>query len=120
MLVSVHVHALAAKADAFHFETQALFEGRFATEPDSAARSQHALPGERTYRRSAQQLRDLTMIERVAGGGGDLSVSGHLSARNLPDGAAESGLAPRVAAYTQHLAGCLARSDETSHGCTRS
>jgi len=29
--MGVHVHALAAKADALHFETHALFERRFST-----------------------------------------------------------------------------------------
>ena len=120
MLVSIHVHALAVKADAFHFETQALFEGRFAVQPDSAARSEDTLPGKRTHRRRAQQLRHLAMIERVAGGGGDLSVRGHLPARDLPNGAPESRLAPIIAARVQQPAGGLARSDGTGHGCPKS
>jgi len=92
VLVGVHVHALAAKADTFHFEAHVLFQGGFAMKFDGAAGSQHALPGERSHGRSAQQLRHLAVIERVAGGGGDLSVRGDFAAGDLADGFAESGL----------------------------
>ena len=91
-----HVHALAAEADAFHFETHTLFQGSLAVEPDGAAGPQHSLPGERSHGRAAQQLRHLAVIERVARGGCDLSVGGYLAARNLADGSAESGIAPGI------------------------
>jgi len=78
-------------------------------ELDGAAGSQDALPGERSHGRSAQQLRHLTVIERVAGGGGDLPVSGYLAARDLADGFAESGVAPRIPGSAQQFSRCFAR-----------
>ncbi len=124
MLVDVHVHALATKADTFHFQAHALFQGGFAMEFDGAAGSQHALPGERSHGRAAQQLRHLAVIKRVARGGGDLPVGGYLSAWDLADGFAESGIASRIPGRTQQVAGGFARGDgpvgTAEHGCTKS
>jgi hypothetical protein len=39
VLVGNHVYALASKADAFHFQAHALFQGGFAMQFDSAARA---------------------------------------------------------------------------------
>lgn len=111
MLVDDHVHALATEADSFHFEAHALFERGFAVQLDGAAGTEYALPGQRTGGRFAQQLRHLAMIERITGGGGDLSVCGHLPAWNLADGFAEGGVAPRVFGRAQEFARGLARVD---------
>src|ERR1017187_5436739 len=123
VLVGVHVHALAAEADTFHFEMRALFQGGFAMELDGAAGSQHALPGERSHRRSAQQLRHLAVIERVARGGGDLPISGDLAARDLADRSAESGIAARIPGSAQQFSRGLARGygpmGTADHGWTK-
>lgn len=124
MLVGVHVHALAAKADTFYFEAHVLFQGGFAMKFDGAAGSQHALPGERSHGRSAQQLRHLAVIERVAGGGGDLSVRGDFAAGDLADGFAESGIAAGVSGRAQETASSFVRRERpvgtADHGCIRS
>src|ERR1019366_8410783 len=89
----------------------ALLEGSFSMELDGAAGSQHALPGERSRWRCAQQLGHLAVIERVTGGCCDLSVSGHFTARDLADNFAESDVAARVPGRAEQKTGGLARAD---------
>ena len=68
MLVLGHVHALAAEAHAFEFQACALREARFEFELNLPAGAHHPLPRQRIAL-APQQLRHVTVIQRVAGGG---------------------------------------------------
>lgn len=68
------VDALAGKCDAFEFKTEALFHRGIEAKFNLAAGAEHALPGKRVGRIVAQKAGDGAVIERVAGGGGYLSV----------------------------------------------
>jgi len=84
VLVVFHDDAAAAELYALHFQPEALVVARFALEADAAPGAQHALPGKRVAG-PAKNLNHLPVVERVAGGGGHLTVGGDLAARDLAD-----------------------------------
>jgi len=77
-------HAAAAEADPFGFQAQALFESRFASQTDFAARAEHAVPGE-AVSPPAQQLDDQPVMQRIARSGGDSGIGGDAPARDAAD-----------------------------------
>ena len=92
MLVGGHVHAFSFELDAFGLKPQALFESGVKTQLDLAADAQDAMPGQ-GIAGVPKQLRDQTVVERIARGGGDLRVGRHLAPWNGTDRPA-NGLVP--------------------------
>ncbi len=88
VLMLRHVHALAHKADAFHFEPHPLFESGFEAKLDLSPGSHHPLPGQRAVA-AAQHGRHMPVVERISCRGGHLSVGRDLALGDLPDGLAE-------------------------------
>jgi hypothetical protein len=89
----LHVNALATEADSFHGEPQALLSGCLAAQFDFATRTDDSLPGEVIEGLFAQELCDRSMIERISGGGGYLTVGRYLSFGHGADDAAKGGIA---------------------------
>jgi len=82
-LMPVHVHARAAKLDALHFQPEPLLQRVLARYADSASSADHAVP-----RQSVERPESANHLPRgswKSGGGGDLSIGGHLPFRDLPD-----------------------------------
>jgi hypothetical protein len=79
VFVCLHVDASAAERYSFHGEPKPLFEGSLARQLDLASGAHDAVPREQGRQLCPQQAGHGTVIERIAGGGGDLAVSGHLS-----------------------------------------
>ena len=80
----VHIHAPAAKSDAFHFQPEPLLEPVLARYADGSSRSEHAVP-----RQSMERMKRANHLPRGSGEsgcGGDLSIGRHLTLRDLPDG----------------------------------
>ena len=94
VFIEFHVDALAAKVDAFHGEAKPLFGCGVPVEFDLPSRANDALPWQGDV--AAQELCDRSMVERIAGGCGDLSVSGDFSFRYGTNDAAEGGIARLV------------------------
>jgi len=94
MLVLGHIDPLALKPYAFHLKPCPLLQRGLELQLDLAAGPYHPLPRQRTGRRLMQQLRHLTMVERISRGRRDLRVRGYLATWNLADGSAESGIPP--------------------------
>jgi len=91
MVMELHVHALAAEANAFHFEPHALLMGHFALEADLAARAHDALPG-KGVTGAPEKLDHLPVVERIAGGGRHLGIGRDLAARDRLDDLADSAI----------------------------
>ena len=85
--VLAHVNASAAECHAFHLQPETLFECRIERGPDKPARSDDSVPGERIAA-LAQDLRNLPVMERVAGLFRDLTVSRHFAVGDRRDGPA--------------------------------
>ena len=79
----VHIHAPAAKCDALHLKPEPLFEPILTGYADSASSPEHAVPRQSVERMESSN--HLPRGSRKSGGGGDLSVGGHLPFRDLPD-----------------------------------
>ena len=92
MLVDGHVHALAFELHSFHFQAKALLVGGSLVELYFASGAENALPGQACVV-VAEKFRHKAMIERIARGGGDLSVGGDLAFRDGADDAADGGVA---------------------------
>jgi hypothetical protein len=83
-LMTFQIHAAAAKGDALHFQQKPLLEGMLARYANRAASAHHAVPRQSFER--AEGANYLPRSSRRSGGGGDLSIGGHLSSRDLSDG----------------------------------
>ncbi len=80
--MQAQIDALAREGDTFEFEPEPLFERRVETQLNFSSSAQHALPWERVRRVIAQEPRNGSMVERISGCSGDLSVAGHLALRD--------------------------------------
>jgi hypothetical protein len=79
----IQVDAPARERDALHFEPQPLFERVLTWRADRAAGADHTVP-----RQSVERVESPNHLSRgswKSSRGGDLSVGGDLSARNLPN-----------------------------------
>ncbi len=90
--MQLHVNALAAEANAFHFEPHALLVGHFALEADLATRAYDALPG-KGITGAPEKLNHLPVVQGIAGRGGDLRVRRDLAARDRLDDLADGAIA---------------------------
>jgi hypothetical protein len=88
-LMPVHIDSAAAKGDAFHLQPEPLLEPVLARYADNASSAQHAVPGQSVER--VQRPNYLPRGSRKSGGGGDLSIGGDLSSRDLSDGVGNNG-----------------------------
>jgi hypothetical protein len=80
VLMEVHADARAAEPDAFVLEADALLHTGFAGQKDPAARADHAMPGDTAS--TPERPYYLPGGAGEASGCGDLTVSGHLPARD--------------------------------------
>jgi hypothetical protein len=83
-LMTVQIHAPAAKGDTLHFQQKPLLEGVLARHADGATRADDTMPWQSLER--AEGANHLSRGSRRSGGGGDLTIGGHLSSRDLSDG----------------------------------
>jgi hypothetical protein len=89
MLMGGEIDELALKLDAFHFKKQALFRRGARAGFDFAAGADHSLPGKGVKRIGAKEAGDGSVIKRIAGGGGDLSIGRDAAFRNGSNDSAE-------------------------------
>jgi len=87
VLISRHVDAWAAKADALQFEPHPLLDRLFTRRTDCSAGADHSVPGQSSIRAEGPDY--LPRPPRKTGRRRHLSVSGHFSARNLANGVGE-------------------------------
>src|SRR5260370_5279102 len=84
VLVFDHVHALTAELHASHLEPHALLRPRFELELDLATGADHALPWQ-SFVRPPQQLRHVTVIQRISRSGSHLPISCHFALPSRSD-----------------------------------
>ena len=79
----VHIHAPAAKGDAFHFKAEPLLEPVLAWYADGSSRAEHTVPRQSVER--VESPNHLPRRARKSGCSGDLSVGCYLPFRDFPD-----------------------------------
>ncbi len=98
MLVVLHNDPVAAELHSFQFQTKALFVSVFGFGLDLAARADDALPRHQAVT-MAEEPGGGSMVERVAGSSGYLSIGGDFTRGNREDDAAHGFVAREVWPY---------------------
>lgn len=86
--MELEVDAAAAEGNSFHFEAEALIEGRVTLEPDFSSSSDNALP--REIDAAVKGANDLAGGAGVPGGLGDGAIGRDVAARNFADSGEDS------------------------------
>jgi hypothetical protein len=92
MLMQQDVHSPASKRDPFHLQTQPLLRACFKAKLDFSSSADDALPGKHAGGRRAKKPRDGSVMKRISGSRGYLSVGSNFALWNRTNDPAKRGI----------------------------